>query len=191
MNTPYIHNRWVNSVYIRLPFTTPLLSMGTTVPQQSTCCCTIEGPPCLGCCWDIWEAIRICSWILCWCCCCCWCGCWCCCCCCCCFCCCISLARCCAAIALSCSAGDRSEVTGPGPVGTPGPLDPVPAWPTPWPVFIINPFPGLGPDCVWAWVGVCGDRATQLGRGEPEAMATCGDCCKGCWGGVPLAAVAN
>ena len=45
-----------------------------------TCCWTRGGPACLGCCWDIWEAMRICCWICCWCCCCCccWCCCFCC-----------------------------------------------------------------------------------------------------------------
>lgn len=39
-----------------------------------TCCWTMGGQGCLGCCWDNWEAMRICCWICCWCC-CCWC-CW-------------------------------------------------------------------------------------------------------------------
>lgn len=117
---------------------------------------------------------------------CCWCFCW------------ISLARCCcwAAICFSCSAGESSEVGG---AGTPPPVPPDPGpppvtgvdamGPTPGPAFIINPFPGLEA-WVCAWVGVCGERATQL-AGDPDGIPTAGDCCKGCWGGVPLAAVAN
>lgn len=38
-----------------------------------TCCCTMPGTPCLACCWDICEAMRICCWMCCWCWCCfCW-----------------------------------------------------------------------------------------------------------------------
>ncbi len=106
----------------------------------------------------------------------CWCFCW------------ISLARCCcwAAICFSCSAGESSDVGG---TGTPPPVPPDPGpppvtgvdvtGPTPGPAFIINPFPGLEA-WVWAWVGVCGERATQL-AGDPDGIPTAGDCCKGCW----------